>query len=323
MRASKKYFVGIEGGGTKSSIILSDENGTIISKAKGKATNPNVIGFETSAKNIVDSISSVCKKSNCAWKEISSITIGTAGGGNSASQLHLKKELQKKIRDKKFFPLIRITSDAEITAEAALGNESGIVLIAGTGSILLGKKNEPRFTNHESQITSREPRTFRIGGWGNILGDEGSGFAIARDGVKEVVNTFDRNNEVTPLTKTALKFFSANNVYELPSKIFNGKKNLASFAPSVIELALKNDSQSLFVVEFHCNALLQQLQLVCNHFPNINKLPLVLLGGLLENENFYSQMLKDNIEQYFPQLEIQKPKFPSAYGAILLSMKAK
>jgi len=326
----EKYLIGIEGGGTKSSAILTNEKGKIISQANGSVTNPNVVGFEKSAKNIVSLISILNKKAKCSLKNISSIVIGTAGAGNKSNQSQLKKELQKYFRKEKSLPKIKITSDAEIAVEAALGKESGIVLIAGTGSILFGKgylqrmtNDQLRMTNNEYPMFNVECRSFRIGGWGKILGDEGSGFVIARDALKEVVSSFDRKTPSTVLTKSALKFFSAKSVEELPSKIINGKKEIPAFAPNVIQLASKKDFQSLFVVEFHCNALLQQLHLMMNNFPGVDKLPIVLLGGLLENENFYSRMLKEKIKQYFPQLEIMKPKFPAVYGAILLSLKSK
>ncbi|MBM4166199.1 MAG: hypothetical protein FJ218_04665 [Ignavibacteria bacterium] len=313
MSSRKKYFIGIEGGGTKSTAILCNENGKIFSQTKGKATNPNVVGFEQATKVILNLISDCSKKAKCPLKEISSIAIGTAGGGNKQNQLRLKKELRKILR-RNTSAKIKVTSDAEIAVEAALGNESGIVLIAGTGSILFGKNYDSQNPNPTSQI-------FRIGGWGKIIGDEGSGFAIARDALKEVVKSFDRKIKPTELTNAALSFFNVKSVVELPSKISNTNTVLASFAPIVIQLAKEKDFQSLFVVEFHCNELLQQLHLMFNNFHNAEKLPLVLLGGLLENENFYSQMLKEKIKHYFPQLEIRKPKFPATHGAILISMK--
>ena len=309
MKRQHNFLIGIEGGGTKSTAVITDSRGKILARSNGMATNPNTVGFEIAAKVCFRLISECCKKANCVLKEISSVVIGTAGAGSKTNQSKLKKILHSYCVKKNIHPTIIITSDAHIALAGALGNESGIIMIAGTGAIVFGR-------NHDSQI-------FRIGGWGKILGDDGSGFAIARDAVKEVVSSFDKKMEATALTKSALKYFGAKSVPDLPSKIANGKKELSSFSPRVIALAQKKDFRSLFVVEFHCNALLQQLQLACNHFPNIHKLPLVLLGGLLENENFYSQMLKDKIEQYFPQLEIQKQKFPSAYGAILLSMKTK
>jgi N-acetylglucosamine kinase-like BadF-type ATPase len=316
MKRQHNFLIGIEGGGTKSTAIITDSGGKILARSNGMATNPNTVGFEISAKVCFQLISECCKKANCVLKEISSVVIGTAGAGDKTNQSKLKKILHNYCAKKNTHPKIIITSDAHIALAGALGNESGIIMIAGTGSILLGR-------NHDLRTTIHEPQIFRIGGWGKILGDDGSGFAIARDAVKDVVSSFDKTNETSALTKSALKYFNAKSVPELPSKIANGKKELSSFAPIVIELAKKKDFRSLFVVEFHCNALLQQVHLMCNNFFCSEKLSFVLLGGLLENENFYSHMLREKIKEYFPHLEIIKPKFSPVYGAILLAMKTK
>ncbi len=306
LKLQKKYFIGIEGGGTKSSALLCNSEGKIISQAKGKATNPNVVGFEQSAKTIQKLIVDCCRKAKCPLQEISSIVVGTAGGGNKTNQLRLKKELQKFLSGK-CFAKITVSNDAKIAVESALGNKSGIVIIAGTGSILYGK--------------NKSGKTFRIGGYGKIIGDEGSGFAIARDALREVTKSYDRKIAPTNLTNAALKFFKVKSVEELPSRISKQSTDITAFAPYVIQLASKKDFQSLFVVEYHCNELLQQLHTMLNNFPNTEKLSIVLLGGLLENKNFYSEMLKEKITQYFPQLNIRKTKFPAVYGAILLSLK--
>ncbi|MEK7263924.1 MAG: BadF/BadG/BcrA/BcrD ATPase family protein [Bacteroidota bacterium] len=322
MKPTQTLLIGIEGGGTKSTAMLSDRNGKILTTIKGTATNPNVSGFANAAKECFRLIAESCTKAQCDIKQISKIVIGTAGAGNKANQLRIKKILQEKFTEKKMRSKILITSDAHITLEGALGSESGIIVIAGTGSILLGKLHDSQTTNHEPRVTIHEPRIFRIGGWGRILGDDGSGFAIAKDALKSVLNSYERN-KTTMLTKAVLQYFRLKNINDLPSKIALGKKDIAAFASVVIALATQHDFQSNFVLEFHCNALMQQLHAMMSNFPDDKKIPIVLSGGLLNNDNFYSQLVKKNIAQYFPNLTISEPKYSPAHGAILLALKNK
>ena len=304
-----RFVVGIDGGGTKTDALIVGLDGTVIAECRGGPTNLQTIGIPKSADVLFDLIAECCTKAACSPEALQNIVLGIAGAGRASDRVEIVNAILA-IGLKKKFPLknILVETDARIALEAALAGKPGIVVIAGTGSIALYRT---------------EPGTIlRAGGWGTILGDEGGGYAIARDALNAVMRQHDGRFDKTLLTQKALQHFAIASPDDLISKIYHDRAELALFAPSVLDAVVERDRIAHDVIVKNAAELVELARVLTMQSRPKTKLPVVLMGSLLDTENVYSKMVKEKIARSLPQIVIQKPKFPVAFGAAILGLNA-
>ncbi len=302
--SNQHYVIGIDGGGTKTQALLADTDGTILSEARGFGSNPQIIGYERAAKVLFNLVRECCGKIKQPVKAVHHIVAGIAGIGRPADKAQLQNALLA-VSDKN--RIFRLESDARIGLEAALPWRAGIVLISGTGSIAYYRTEENHF--------------FRAGGWGRILGDDGSGYAIARQALRAVMSHYDGQGKATLLTEKALQFFRLESPEYLVSAIRKAEGEIAPFAKSVLESASAQDEVALQILESNSIELLRLVETLLQKQPSAKKLTVATLGGLLDNINIYSDFVKKKIREQFPSVYFQKPKFPSVYGAVIMALE--
>lgn len=161
--------IGIDAGGTKTIGILYKETQTI-DRGKGKMGNP-IVNFDTAVNNVVQVIENLLFKNKVNYSNISYISIGMAGASTLIPEL--TSAFKKKLHCK-----FSIESDLKMSHIATFKNKDGNLFIAGTGSSLLCRKND---------------QFIQKGGWGHILGDEGSGYWIGKQILKTYINFLDYN----------------------------------------------------------------------------------------------------------------------------------
>jgi N-acetylglucosamine kinase-like BadF-type ATPase len=300
------FFIGIDGGGTKTSSVLTDENLKVLSKAVAARTNPLVVGVEKSAGVLLSLIKTlISKKKNPV---VEAAVIGLAGCGRKENAYAVRKELlflikKEKISVKRIFVL----SDAIIALEGAFQNDDGAILIAGTGSIIYGK--------------NKAGNNYRVGGFGKIIGDEGGGYSIGLKGLKAVAKQIDGRGNVTALTEILKRQFEIKDRDTLISKVYSGKFGIASIAENVIQAAEKGDVACRLILHDESDELVHLVKMLKKKM-SVRKLKVCLLGGLLLTENLYSQLVRIKINKYCAGVTITQPAFSPEIGAIQIA-KAK
>lgn len=311
MSDRKRYVVGIDGGGSKTHGLLVGMDGTILGECTAGPANLMSLGIPKSAHLLYELIQQCCGKDpQCTPESLDSTVLGIAGAGRANDRAELVNEILA-LGLKHKFPLKNVTveTDARIALEAGLaGQMTGIVVIAGTGSIALYR--------------TPDRRLLRAGGWGNILGDEGSGFAIGRDALNIVMRQYDGRSEKTLLTDKALDHFGASAVDDLITKIYHDRADVAAFVPRVFEAAVERDRFANAILVRNAAELVELARVLTMQERPKQKLPVVLMGGLVETENVYSKLVREKIAHSLPQVVIQKPKFPAAFGAAIIGLNA-
>ena len=132
----------------------------------------------------------------------------------------------------------------------------------------------------------------------------------------------DGRNEKTILTAKALKHFETETVEEFIPKIYQNHIDVASFAPKVLEAVVERDRVAHNVLVKNSNELVELVRVVTMLTRPKKKLPVALMGGMLESENVYSKMVKEKIIGSLPHVVVQKPKFPAAFGAAIIGLNA-
>ncbi|MFY9843696.1 MAG: N-acetylglucosamine kinase [Terriglobales bacterium] len=192
------YYLGIDGGGTKTRCLLGDET-TVLARAMTGGSNLVRLGEAAAREALHSAIRQVCTAARISPDQIHAICIGAAGAA--------RPEIDAKIRTivASLFPVtlpshIEVVGDTVIALEAAFGAGPGVIAIAGTGSIVYGR--------------NAAGHTSRAGGWGFAISDEGSGQWIGRRAVAAIVSARDEGLE-TVLTAMVLQAWKINTLDEL------------------------------------------------------------------------------------------------------------
>lgn len=302
----KKYFIGLDGGGTKTKCVLTDENLKVLYECVGGPSNFLLIGTDKVCKTIFSLISESVNKLNISFDEINSVLIGTTGAGRIEDANLLKNSFDELIKTKNININFYVESDARIALEGAFAGKPGSLLIAGTGSIIFGK--------------DKNNNIHRVGGFGKLIGDEGSGTTLGRKGLNAVAKFLDGRSDKTILFDYLKNEFNIYNSNSLITAVYRNNFDIASFAPKVIDAASLGDKASIKICEEETDELILHVKAI---YKLINQefMKLSLIGGIISNENFYSKMFHDKLKKELPNVLITNPEYPPEIGAVLLAKK--
>lgn len=302
-----KYLIGIDGGGTKTDSAITDLSGNIIHQTTGKASNFLVVGIEEAVENIFALIEENLFKLEGDFADVKQIVIGVAGAGRKEDAQLLEKSF-KDYADQQgiHFKGVKVVSDAHIALEGAFPNSAGCILIAGTGSILFGKD--------EKGIIHR------VGGFGRLIGDEGSGYSIGRKALNAVSKESDGRGEATLISELLNAKMNSSSSTSIINKVYNDKLDVASVAKIVIEAAEEGDPIAEDILDEEADELVLHIKSLMNKIQTDN-LNVAFSGSLIDNKNFYSDLLKQKIKSTLPNVKVVKPASTPVSGAILFAKR--
>lgn len=297
-----EYYLGIDGGGTKTTAAVSDEKGNILLKKVGKTINFYSVGMENARENLLSVIEDI-------YKETGEITFESVFVGCSALDREADAETLKSLCGEIKAKKIKMDSDLYVALKSVENAHCPCVAICGTGSMAIGedKDGNVRFK----------------GGWGHIIGDEGSGHAIAVNALK-CCCIFCDSGEESPLLEGAKEYFGVSDFREAIDKIYSPdttKDVLAGFASKVQKIAEEGDvfAESIVVNEAHNFArtvftLLGEIE-QCN--------VLALYGGVFQYNELFRETFKEDISEIYPELEVRLLTIPPEEGALKIARELK
>lgn len=295
MAENTSLFVGIDAGGSKTELLAAREQSNELLNLFGSSGNPARVGFDGS----VDVLSELILQATQRLPDgaIAAVCAGVAGAGRADDQRRIREGILNELGDRA--PnVLRITHDGDIALEAAFEGESGIMVIAGTGSVTLARTRSGDFK--------------RAGGWGYLIGDEGSGFTLGSRGLRALAHAFDGG----PHTVLADLLASSRDVVtpdDLSRIVYQDKVPLQKFAPMVIQAARDGDDVALDIVTDETERLARQVRWLADRCPDI-RTQLALLGGVT-NEPFYRGILTDALLEVFPGWDVMDPLNRPVVGA--------
>ena len=294
--------IGIDGGGSKTRgrLVFGEQQ---VQRVIG-STRVGVVGFTEACERVVQLLVDLTNDAGIDKSEIDAVVVGVAGIWLEEERQRFAHLLRIIARDSGFnLQDLIATSDAEIALRGAFGSEAGIMLIAGTGTITLGK--------------NKQGELIRSGGWGIEIDDEGSGAWIGKKGLSACVKAIDgRGIQTSLLHKLADRYpqislkFPRTIVSAFMDKVFE----YHHLTQMVLEEAENGDSVCLEIVQEAAERLHENIMAVAKNIPGI-PLPVSFLGGLLENNTLIARELLNKIKEK-DSFNVVDPKGTALDGAI-------
>jgi len=299
------YFVGVDGGATKTLAILSDDSGKILGWGLAGPSNYHHVGLEGAMSAIKESVKKAMSMANV--EHINVICCGLAGADTKKDQKILHEGLcSLGLAEKNI-----LVHDAVIALMGATAGKPGIIIIAGTGSVASGMNERGEYA--------------RAGGWGPILGDEGSAYYIAREGLAAVLRSYDGREEETMLTSEFLRAMGITEVEDIINKVYVekvGVEYIAGLAPIVTKCAQAGDKVALRIVN---NAARELAKLAIALINKLNmkdsEFPIALVGGVFKAGEIIIKPLSKEIVKVAPKAKITTPRLPPCAGALIIALR--
>jgi N-acetylglucosamine kinase-like BadF-type ATPase len=291
------FIVGLDAGGSKTRLLAECEGCSKQIDRHGPAANPQQGGVDESAHTLATLVRETIQPHRPIGRL--SICAGVAGAGRTDEQEALASRLRRGLADDAEAVCVEVVHDACIALDAAFGSESGLVIIAGTGSVVFGR--------------AKDGTTRRVGGWGYLLGDAGSGYAVGRAGLQAVAAAFDGGMDTSIRTRVGDQY-GIDKREALIRKVYQDEFAVQNVAPLVIEAAADGDSIASDILTSQAADLVQQVEWLLNGV-NAFAPRIALLGGMFRNDP-YTQVLRRTLRDRIPNWSIEVLRPEPVVGAL-------
>ena len=297
-------FVGVDGGGTHTRVLIVDEQGNEVATAEGPGSAVRPGEASRSAAIIRETVQRAW--SGLTDRPIRSLCIGVAGAGRDEE----RDTLQSAIETDRLASHVVVLTDAEIAIEDAFGAGPGILLTAGTGSIAYGKGPTGVMA--------------RCGGWGPVIGDEGGGSWIGRRALGIAAASVDGREPESSLADAigaALGLDSTDKL--IPWAASATPADLGKLAPVVLEVAATGDLRANSLVTLAVEELALHVRTLARKLFSDERAAfrLALHGGLLAPKSLLRRRLEQRLRSIAPGATVLTERVVPERGAAKFAMR--
>ena len=295
------FFLGVDGGGTRTRVALADESGVELARAEGSATLVDPANPKATLGVIAELCREAVEKADVDLP-VAGLWAGIAGAGIEPT----RSAVETALREAGLSSRTVVGADAEATFHDAFPSGPGILLIAGTGSIGLGR--------------GAGDARIRVGGWGSLLGDEGSGYGIGMSTLRALVRGEDGRGDATDLRSPVLQALGVSDSLDLIKWVAAAKKaDVASLVPLVRERADAGDEVAQRVIDNAVRELVGHVRTLIRRLdPWIGVPEVALAGGLIDKNGPLRSRLIKALERL--PCRLQERALDGARGAYSLAI---
>ncbi len=304
-----QLVLGIDGGGTKTLATICDSSGQVLGVGRGGASNIDDVGLEQATQNIQRAVDAARAQANLEPRAFDAAFLGLAGIVSERDR-ELVRGLARKL-ELAAPEHLGVDHDCCIALAGGLSGRAGIVLIVGTGSSCFG--------------VNSHGDSWRAGGWGSLLSDEGSAYFLGRESLIASVRALDGRGPNTTLAATMLEQLDVHQPDDLLHRIYVtglSRLEIAALAPVVLEVANGGDAVALELLKrgsillAECvNAVAKQLHL--EH----EAVEIAAVGGLYAASALLRSELQRAVLESLPKSRMTQPELPPVLGACLLALR--
>jgi N-acetylglucosamine kinase-like BadF-type ATPase len=229
----RQLVLGVDGGGSKTRAVVAEGVGEVLGEGVAGPSNPLRVGVGDAANAIRDAADRACAEAGVRRVEIVAAEMGLAG----VKRADIRERMRAAIIELGI-KTVEVVTDADIALYGATEGKAGLVIIAGTGSVCCG-------------VNARGRRAC-AGGWGPVVGDEGSGSWIARRALQAVAHATDGRGRKTALVEAACEYFNVAQAEDLSTAVYAPNvtnSRIAGYGSRVVEAAKRRDPVAREIVE--------------------------------------------------------------------------
>ena len=298
--------LGLDGGGSHTVCLVVDGEGRELGRAVAGPCNHQSVGLEAATRALAEAIASARRAANAL--PLLAACLGMAGLDRDEDLRLIRRMVEPLLPG---IP-VEVVHDSEVALAAATGGRRlGVVVIAGTGSSAVG--------------FDAGGRRARAGGWGHSLGDEGSGYDIARRGLNAATRAYDGRAPATRLIERLVKAAGAASLEDLANRIYlEGWTvgQVAALAPAVFAAANEGDAVASEIVKGAASELaLAARAVVANLGMEELAFDLVLSGGIFRGSPRLVELMGREVKAFAPRAAVSLPQHEPAYGAALIALQ--
>ncbi len=303
-----KYFLGVDGGGTKTKAVLINEKGELIATGRALGSNANVLGLDTALANLTKAVTKAVGNKK-------QIIGGFAIAGIDTTQdvMNWTEAFKKHFDSATFFKETpRFINDVRASLRSGTEDNNAIVYIAGTGSNCWGH-NE----------FGEEAKS---GGQDYILSDEGSSYYLGDRILKSVTQFLDGRGPQTILTDLVFAKFRINSLEELHSLVYKkpwDKVDIAQVAPLVNKASKENDPVAIKIIDDAAHGLAIMGKAVVTKLRLKEKFYTAVFSGSAFNIHTLKEKLQQELQEFSPKAKFVEPSMSSAEAAAIMALESK
>jgi N-acetylglucosamine kinase-like BadF-type ATPase len=276
--SNSPIFLGVDGGATKTVAVLVDSDGNEIGRGQGSSSNAESVGMDAAVNALQTAIARARDSAHIS----SDILFETAWLGLAG----IDRPYDQEVWEKHVAGLARhlhITNDGALLL-SAFPSRVGVALIAGTGSVTWGR--------------NERGETVRVGGWGHVLGDEGSGYIIALHALQVIARMVDGRGPATTLYERVLRAWNLHTIEDIMDKVYpvQNTAEIAQLAIQVFEAAEEQDAMAQWIIDVAGREHALATSTVCRKldFPEHAPIQIALGGSLF----IHQKLLVDSVVKY-------------------------
>jgi N-acetylglucosamine kinase-like BadF-type ATPase len=293
--------IGIDGGGTRTRALVADDAGREIVMVEGPASAVKPGEAEASAEVMAALVRDALAAADMTHVSPKVLCVGVAGVGRDAE----RQALWQALASREVAEEIVVHTDAAMAMDDAFGDGSGILLIAGTGSVAFGRGPTGTFA--------------RCGGWGPVIGDEGSGAWIGRRALSVLAAASDGREPETALTGAVLTAAEVNEVPELVAWASTADRAaLASLAPVVLSVAESGDLRANALVTLAAEELMLHVRALARQLfvDERASFAVALAGGLMTRGSVLRKRVEHRLKSGVPGAQVRTEEVVPVRGAV-------
>lgn len=301
------FVIGIDGGGTKTLGAIAGEDGVTIAQYEVGSTNPHSNPMDVVRQNLKALTHNLLQQAGCKAEDVKAICLGMAGVDRPEDRPMVKNLVNE------FLPVAEVlpVNDGVIALTGGALKPYGIIVISGTGSISFG-------------INEKGERV-RAGGWGHILGDEGSGYNIALKALRAIMRAHDGRIAETKLKDLMLGHLKLERPDQLLGWIRDiqaNKAEIAALSRFVHQAANEGDATANEILQTEAEELAEIVEAVAKRLfaEGQQNYEVIVAGGNLRKADGYFEMFGGALAKRLPGIWVARPRKEPVDGAVILAL---
>ncbi|MGA9877062.1 MAG: BadF/BadG/BcrA/BcrD ATPase family protein [Solirubrobacteraceae bacterium] len=296
-----RYAMGVDGGATKTLAAVLDMHERTLHLGHGGSSNPDAVGAQTATESLLKATDEAIARAGIVREQLDTAVLAIAGTDTDAVAAQVRE-----LRPSSWL----VVNDVVGAWAAATGAQPGVGVISGTGSNVFG--------------VGADGRAWRAGGWGHVLGDEGSGYVLAVQSIKAVLADRDRSGPETALSDAAVGFFGVGSVEALATLVYSKpltKGEIAAFAVEAAHVAHAGDAVARELYRRAAAELGKQVVAVVEQAGLADDFPVGLIGSAFKAGALFVEPLTAAVHSVAPRARVAVVEMVPVGGCLLLAAR--